>query len=292
MSDISAQGGGLTSREAKEREFDFTDEDFQFIRDMVVSHAGIKLADSKREMVYGRLSRRLRQVGLASFAEYCALLQEKPDEELGSLINAITTNLTSFFREKYHFEYMADTLGPLFEKTKVHDRRVRIWSAGCSTGAEPYSIAITAREVWPAERGWDVKILATDIDTNVLQTAADGIYDQKEVAEIPDARIRRWFMRGKDINAGSVRVKQELRNMIAFRQLNLLGPWSMSKSFDIIFCRNVVIYFDKDTQRTLFSRFADMLAPEAHLFIGHSESLARVCDRFKLVGQTTYRKTE
>ena len=275
----------------KEREFHFTDKDFQFIREMVATHTGIKLADSKREMVYGRLSRRLRQLDIASFADYCALLQEDAEAELGSLINAITTNLTSFFRERHHFEYLTNTLAPLLEKTKT-DRRVRIWSAGCSTGAEPYSIAMTMRAALPSTRGWDVKILATDIDTQVLRIAGDGIYSEKDVVGVPDALMRRWFMRGKAAHAGSVRARKELRDMIVFRQLNLLGPWPVKKPFDFIFCRNVVIYFDKDTQRKLFSRYADKLAPEGHLFIGHSESLYKVSERFRLIGQTIYRKTD
>jgi len=290
--ETTTNGSALAASGAEEREFHFTDEDFQFIRQLVGTQTGIKLADAKREMVYGRLSRRLRQLNLASFAEYCALLKENPEDEIGSLINAITTNLTSFFRERHHFEYLANSLAPLLEQAKAHDRRVRIWSAGCSTGAEPYSLAITAREAWPATRGWDVRILATDIDTNVLQTAANAVYHEKDIADVPEAQRRRWFMRGKGDNAGTVRVKKELRDMIVFRRLNLLDPWSMKKPFDIIFCRNVVIYFDKDTQRALFSRFADMLKPEGHLFIGHSESLYKVCDRFRLIGQTIYRKTE
>jgi chemotaxis protein methyltransferase CheR len=275
----------------KEREFHFTDKDFQFIREMVATHTGIKLPDSKREMVYGRLSRRLRQLNIASFNDYCALLQENADAELGSLINAITTNLTSFFRERHHFDYLTDTLAPMLEKTKA-DRRVRIWSAGCSTGAEPYSIAMTMRAALPSTRGWDVKILATDIDTQVLQTAMGGVYSEKEAVGVPDALMRRWFMRGKGAHAGSVRASKELRDMIVFRQLNLLGAWSVKKPFDFIFCRNVVIYFDKDTQRKLFSRYADKLVPEGHLFIGHSESLYKVSERFKLIGQTIYRKTD
>lgn len=275
----------------KDREFHFTDKEFQFIRELVARHTGIKLADAKREMVYGRLSRRLRQLNITSFADYCTLLQENAEEELGSLINAITTNLTSFFRERHHFDYLTGTLAPMLEKAKT-DRRVRIWSAGCSTGAEPYSIAMTMREALPPTRGWDVKILATDIDTSVLQTARDGVYGDRDVSGVPETQMRRWFMKGSGARAGCVRVKKELRDMIVFRQLNLLGPWPAKKPFDIIFCRNVVIYFDKDTQRKLFDRYADMLVPEGHLFIGHSESLYKVTERFRLIGQTIYRKKD
>lgn len=279
---VRADGGG--------REFNFTEEDFQFLRGLVTTHAGIKLADAKREMVYGRLSRRLRQLNLTSFAEYCAYLKENADSETGILINAITTNLTSFFRERHHFEYLTQTLAPLLEKSNTN-KRIRVWSAGCSTGAEPYSLAMTLREAFPSMRGWDVKILATDIDTNVLQTAMDGVYSEKDVAEIPPAQMKRWFMKGIDANAGNVCANKELRGMITFRQLNLLGPWPMRNQFDFIFCRNVVIYFDKDTQRKLFDRYADILVPEGHIFIGHSESLYKVSERFRLIGQTIYCKT-
>ena len=290
MNTASIEGNAGQAGE-KVREFHFTDKEFQFIREMVTSHTGIKLPDAKREMVYGRLSRRLRELSLNSFSDYCALLEKDADSELGHLVNAITTNLTSFFREKHHFDYMKQTLAPLLEKHN-RDKRVRIWSAGCSTGAEPYSIAMTMSETLPSARGWDVKILATDIDTKVLQTGKDGIYHDRDVTGVSDQQLRRWFQKGKGEHEGTMRVQDELRDMITFRQLNLLGPWPMKKTFDFIFCRNVVIYFDKDTQRKLFSRYADHLAPGGHLFIGHSESLYKVSDRFKLIGQTIYRKTE
>ncbi len=273
-----------------DREFHLDERDFRFISELVGAKTGIQLSDGKRELVYGRLARRLRQLGFDSFSDYCALLKQDDGDELMQLVNAITTNLTSFFREKHHFDYLARTLVPAWLKANAATRRIRIWSAGCSIGAEPYSLAITLREALGNERGWDVRILATDIDTNVLAAAAAGAYPEKEVAGLPLAQLRRWFLRGSGANAGKVRARDELRDLIEFRQLNLIEPWQVPGPFDALFCRNVVIYFDKPTQKALFDRFADNIVPGGHLFIGHSESLFKVTDRFELIGQTIYRK--
>ena len=272
------------------REFHLDERDFRFISELVGAKTGIQLSDGKRELVYGRLARRLRQLGFDSFSDYCALLKQDDGDELMQLVNAITTNLTSFFREKHHFDHLARTLVPAWLKANAATRRIRIWSAGCSIGAEPYSLAITLREALGDERGWDVRILATDIDTNVLAAAAAGAYPEKEVAGLPPAQLRRWFLRGSGANAGKVRARDELRDLIEFRQLNLIEPWQVPGPFDALFCRNVVIYFDKPTQKALFDRFADNIVPDGHLFIGHSESLFKVTDRFELIGQTVYRK--
>ena len=274
----------------KEREFVLTDRDFAFLADLVGRHTGIKLNAGKRELVYGRLARRLRQLGLTSFTDYCKLLTDDNDEELLNLVNAITTNLTSFFRERHHFEYLARQVVPHLLVKNAATRKIRIWSAGCSTGAEPYSIAITMLEALRDARNWEVEITASDIDTNVLHTAERGVYAQKEVDGISPERLRRWFLRGKAANGGKVRAKDELRNLITFRRVNLIEQWPFAGPFDIIFCRNVVIYFEKDTQKQLFNRYAEVMVPDGHLFIGHSESLFRVCDRFQLLGQTIYRR--
>jgi chemotaxis protein methyltransferase CheR len=274
------------------REFDLGDKEFRFIAELVGKKTGIQLNDSKRELVYGRLARRLRQLGMVTFAEYCDLLRRDEGEEMLNLVNAITTNLTSFFRERHHFDYLGTRLVPELLKANAATRRIRIWSAGCSTGAEPYSIAITLREALANARGWEASILASDIDTNVLQTAADGVYAEKEVEGLPPAQLRRWFLRGKGANSGRVRAKDELRDMIDFRQVNLIeSSWPVQGPFDAIFCRNVVIYFDKPTQKMLFERYADLLVPQGRLFIGHSESLFKVTDRFALLGQTIYRRS-
>lgn len=276
----------------RDREFGFSHADFETIRRLVGEQTGIVLSDAKKDMVYGRLARRLRQLGLPDFASYCRFLEEDDGGEMGELINAITTNLTAFFREGHHFDYLGNVLLPQLMQEKVHERRIRIWSAGCSTGEEPYSIAMVLREVIPANRGWDVRILATDLDSNVLATGRHGVYPEERVRDLPRQRLSRWFQRGGGANQGFVRVKSELRDLISFKRLNLLHPWPFKGPFDLIFCRNVVIYFSKDTQRQLFDRFADMLAPRGHLFIGHSETLFRISERFRLVGNTIYQKNE
>ena len=271
-----------------EREFVFTDGDFEFIRRLVAEKTGIVLNDAKRNLVYSRLSRRLRQLGLEQFADYCELLKSGDDGELVNFINAITTNLTSFFRENHHFEYLRDTLLPELMRSKP-ERRLRCWSAGCSTGEEPYSIAMVLRETLPAS-GWDARILATDLDSEVVARARRGVYTQERVNGISPERLRRWFLRGKGDNEGMVQVRAALRELITFRQLNLMHAWPIGGPLDFIFCRNVVIYFDKPTQKVLFDRYAELLPVGGHLFIGHSESLFKVTDRFKLIGKTIYRK--
>ena len=271
------------------RDFVFTERDFRFIQRLIGESTGIVLSEAKRDMVYGRLSRRLRQLNLSSFADYCRLLEEGDEAELVQFVNAITTNLTSFFRENHHFDYLGGTVLPkLFSEKR--DRRIRIWSAGCSTGEEPYSLAMVVKESMPARGEWDIKILATDLDSEVLQRAKCGEYGIERVESIPKPRLRRWFRRGRGVNEGIVKVSPELQQLISFKQLNLMSAWPMKGKFDIIFCRNVVIYFDKPTQRVLFDRYADLIQDRGHLFVGHSESLHSVTDRFELIGKTVYRK--
>jgi chemotaxis protein methyltransferase CheR len=280
---------GQAVADVYQRDLVFTDADFNFIRQLVATQTGISLSEQKRELVYGRLAKRLRSLELQSFAQYCAYV-EKNEQELHELVNAITTNLTSFFREPYHFDYLRETVLPGLLRSNAASRRIRIWSAGCSTGEEPYSIAMTVRDAIPASHGWDVKILATDIDSNVLAKAQQGVYSEERSSGIPEHYMRRSFRRGHGDNAGMLRVNDEVRSLITFRQLNLMHEWPMKGPFDVIFCRNVVIYFEKSTQRLLFNRYADLLADGGHLFIGHSETLFKVCDRFTLIGRTIYRK--
>ncbi len=272
-----------------QREFQFTDRDFRCLQRLVARHTGITLSPAKRDMLYSRLARRLRALGLRRFKEYCALLQEDGNsEELRHFTNAVTTNLTAFFREPHHFDYLRDEFLPAMIERRADRRRLRIWSAGCSTGEEPYSIAITLAETMP--RDWDVRILATDLDSNVLDRARQGIYSEERTAEVPERLKRKWFLRGRAGHQGKVRVRRELRDMIRFRQLNLMHEWPMRGPVDAIFCRNVIIYFDKPTQSRLMDRFADILADDGRLFLGHSETLYRVTDRFQLLGRTIYRK--
>lgn len=272
------------------REFELGDREFRCVQKLVGEHAGIVITDAKRDMVYSRLVKRLRKLELGSFKAYCDLLQGDSDEELGHFVNALTTNLTAFFREQHHFEHLQQVVLPQLLRERQNERRIRIWSAGCSTGEEPYSLAIAVREVIPEQAGWDVKILATDLDSNVVATAQHGVYKEERIQDVSRTRAERWFLRGSGNNRGFVRVKPELQQLISFRQLNLLGAWPLRGPIDIIFCRNVVIYFDKDTQRKLFDRYADILDTSGHLFIGHSESLFKVSDRFRLLGNTIYRR--
>lgn len=271
------------------QEFVLTDSDFERLRGIVREQTGISLADSKRELVYSRLARRLRKLKLPSFSEYCILVETGDGEELQELTNAITTNLTSFFREKYHFEQLATEALPQIMQTRAASRRLRVWSAGCSTGEEPYSLAMVMRETLERHANWDIRVLATDIDSKVVETAAAGVYTADRFNGMDPARTARWFKDSGPKN-GQLAASEELKSLITFRQLNLLDPWPMKGPFDIVFCRNVVIYFDKDTQRQLFDRLADIQEPGGWLFIGHSENLFNVTQRYKLVGRTVYRR--
>ncbi|MDH4133416.1 MAG: protein-glutamate O-methyltransferase CheR [Gammaproteobacteria bacterium] len=279
---------------AREMEFEFTDRDFEFLRSIVTSHTGITLGGHKRQLVYGRLTRRLRQLNISTFSQYCVYVEQHLNDELGELVNAITTNLTSFFRENHHFEHLAESALPDRMDNNGLQRRLRLWSAGCSTGEEPYSIAMTVAEtLGSALPVWDVRILATDIDSQVLARAANGVYTQDRIEGISGARQKRWFRRGAGPNQGKVRMDDALRSLISFKQLNLMDEaWPMRGPFDIIFCRNVVIYFDKPTQKKLFDRYADLLAPGGYLYVGHSESLHGTSTRFRLIGRTIYQKAD
>lgn len=277
--------------EAADRDFEFTEADFKRVQQLVGEHTGIALSDAKHDMVYSRLSRRLRARSLTDFDTYCRLIESGQDEtEMVEFVNSITTNLTSFFRENHHFEFLGKELLPALMKKNAATRCIRIWSAGCSTGEEPYSIAMVVRETVPDD--WDVKILATDLDTNVVNHGATGVYDEQRVDGLPAALLKRWFRRGTGGNAGKVRVAPELQSLISFRQLNLMQEWPMHGQFDVLFCRNVVIYFDKTTQQRLFDRYAERMVSDGHLFVGHSESLFKVTDRFELLGKTVYKRVK
>lgn len=274
----------------RRREFAFGDRDFAWIQRTVKERVGINLTDAKRDMVYNRLTRVLRRRGLDSIGAFLARA-EADDAALLDLINAVTTNVTHFFREDHHFERLAATLPEIVDRHRA-DRRIRVWSAGCSTGEEAYSIAITLEESLPTvARGDDVLVLASDLDTNVLATASAGVYPASSIENLSAARRKRWFRRGRGANEGTVRVDDALKRRIRFRRLNLMDPWPMGGGFDVIFCRNVVIYFDKPTQRRLFARFAEQLRPGGLLFVGHSETLTGGTDAFEFVGQSSYRRT-
>lgn len=280
--------------EGKQREFLYTRKDFNFLRTIANDRTGIVVGDDKYDMYYSRLSRRVRKLGLSSFKDYCDLLRNvgMQHEESTELVNAITTNLTSFFREKHHFSYLKDTAIPELLKKNKSSRRLRIWSAGCSTGEEPYSLSIILNESKHLLSGWDTRILATDIDSNVLAKASKGIYPNEAVKGLDKAVLRSWFQRGKGGQDGSVKLKADVQKKISFGQLNLMDNWSLDEPQDIIFCRNVIIYFDKPTKAKLIDRYADVLKPGGYLFIGHSESLYKTSDRFDLIGNTIYQKKD
>lgn len=274
-----------------QQEFLLSDSEFERLRAVVHDTTGISLGDSKKELVYSRLARRLRKLKLNSFAAYCEIVEGGDPAELQELTNAITTNLTSFFREKYHFDQLAAETLPQVERARAATRRIRVWSAGCSTGEESYSIGIVMREVLARHSDWDIRMLASDIDSKVLATAAEGIYPMDRFAAVSPERMQRWF-KPPPGKANELQASQELKSLISFKQLNLLDPWPMRGKFDVIFCRNVIIYFDKATQRSLFERLAQHQEPGAWLFVGHSENLFGVTDRYKLVGRTVYRRLD
>jgi chemotaxis protein methyltransferase CheR len=269
------------SPQERVKEFNFTVKDFERVRAMIRDCAGIALADGKQEMVYSRLARRLRATGLASFNDYLDQLERNALQgEWQAFTNALTTNLTSFFREPHHF--------PILAGHARNHASLSVWCSASSTGEEPYSIAMTLCEAY-GTLAPPVSITATDIDTDVLDIAAQGIYPAERVRSLPTEQLRKFFMKGKGSQDGQVRVRPELRKLIDFRQLNLLGQdWALKPPFDVIFCRNVMIYFDKPTQRQILSRFVSLMKPDALLFAGHSENFLYVSDALRLRGKTVY----
>jgi len=276
----------------REREFLFTDNDFDCLSQLAGDHAGINLTSSKRELVYGRLARRLRALGIKTFKEYCELLNEESSDEFMHFINAITTNVTSFFRENHHFHFLAQNLLLQIVKKQSHlaRPRLRIWSAGCSSGQEPYSIAIILKEGIKDIERWDAKILATDLDSDILDKAREGIYTIEQIPDMSPERQRRWLKRGSAKNKGTVKISDELKDLITYKQLNLTENWPMKGPFDAIFCRNVTIYFNRPTRELLLDNFANLLSKDGCLFVGHSESLFGLTKRFYSLGNTVHRK--
>ena len=252
---------------------------------------GINLAESKRELVYGRVSRRLRALGLSSFGAYRELLETGDGSELVAFCNALTTNLTSFFRESHHFDYLSDEFLARRRAAARRGERIRIWSSACSSGEEPYSIAMTIIETIPEWQKWDIKILATDLDSDILARAQRGSYGADRVKGMDPRRLGRFFTQVRNGTELGYSVIPELAQLITFKQINLMHDWPMAGPLDAIFCRNVVIYFDKDTQRSLFSRIAKLQRPGDLLFLGHSETLFKVSDEYGLIGKTIYRRS-
>lgn len=266
-----------------DRQFHFTDQDFQHIRKLIYDLAGINLSNSKSEMVYNRIVRRLRATGLTRVDDYLQLVQANESSERQAFINALTTNLTSFFREPEHFSLLAKHLSEI-----AKNQPIKIWCCASSTGEEPYTIAMTALETL-GRTSATVKILATDIDTQVLKAAAEGVYSVDRIEMMETSLKKRFFLKGKGDQQDNVRVRQELRDMITFQSLNLLdNSWDIQGPFDVIFCRNVMIYFDKDTQRKILKKFVPLMTPASLLIAGHTENFHHAADLFLKKGRTIY----
>ncbi len=277
--------------ELAQKQFDYTDRHFKKICGLIYDHTGITMPDTKSQLVYSRISKRIRSLSLNNFDEYCQLISSKNnDSEIKHFINSVTTNLTGFFREEHHFEYLSKTILPELKLKHQYDRRIRIWSCACSTGKEPYSIAIAIKESPVNLNGWDVKILATDIDTDVLNVGKTGVYNEDDTKGLTDSQIKKYFRKGRGENEGMLKASKALRDLITFKQLNLMHDWPMRKSFDVVFCRNVIIYFNKETQAFLFKKIANQMNSDSYLMLGHSESLFNVNDDFKLLGKTIYQR--
>ena len=264
------------------REFHFTEKDFERIRKLIYDRAGISLSPAKQDMVYSRLARRLRATRISSFNEYLARLERGDDMEMEAFTNSLTTNLTSFFRERHHFPLLAEHVN------KHRHRQISLWCSASSTGEEPYSMAMTMVDLFGTFTP-PVHILATDLDTTVLQKAQECVYPLDRLEKMPGEMVKRFFLKGTGQHEGMARVRKELRDMVTFRQINLLDEsWPMRGPFDAIFCRNVMIYFDKKTQYDVLKKFVPLLHKDGLLFAGHSESFYHAADLFKSQGKTVY----
>ena len=268
---------------ARDREFEFTDSDFERVRQLIYAHAGISLNKSKQDMVYSRLARRLRATGITSFHDYLALLERHDAVEWEAFVNSLTTNLTSFFREPHHFPLLAEHA---LKQAKRH--HISLWCSASSTGEEPYSMAMTLIDAFGTFTP-PVSIIASDVDTSVLAKGEAGVYPMERIEKLPADTVKRFFLKGTGSQAGMVRVRPEVRALVTFRQINLLSnDWPIRGPLDAIFCRNVMIYFDKETQLKILERFAPLLHPDGLLFAGHSESFHNAGHVFSLRGKTVY----
>ncbi|WNJ92339.1 protein-glutamate O-methyltransferase CheR [Bosea sp. 685] len=268
-----------------------TRDDMGFIAKLVYEHAGIVIREHKEAMTRGRLARRVKALGLGSVAEYCAFLRTPGAvSEIPELINAVTTNHTAFFRERHHFDHLRkDVLPKLLQERSGRRGRIRIWSSACSSGEEPYSIAATSRDVLGSRSDVDFRILATDIDTDILERAEAGIYPSELFERLPpDVKP---LLKLEAAARGEARISEDLRRLIAFKRLNLIEKWPMGGPFDVIFCRNVFIYFDTQTKASILDRFVALLAPGGFLYLGHSESLPQPHPQLRLIGRTIYERT-
>ena len=265
------------------REFSFSDADFERVRKLIYQHAGISLSPIKKDMVYSRLARRLRALSKSSFNDYLDALERNGGDEWERFVNSLTTNLTSFFREPHHFPIFAGHLRKIGNK-----RPIKIWCSAGSTGEEPYSIAMTVMETFGADVS-HVTIAASDLDTNVLATAQKGVYPIERLDKLSPERLRRFFLKGTGSQEGFAAIRPEVKRLVEFKRINLLdGSYPVKGPLDVLFCRNVMIYFDKPTQYKILSRFAPMMQSDGLLFAGHSESFLHAADLFKSLGKTVY----
>ncbi|MDP3801780.1 protein-glutamate O-methyltransferase CheR [Brevundimonas sp.] len=274
-----------------EGEFVFTAEDFRHIAEILHSYAGIALNEGKAALVYSRLAKRLRVLGLRSFRDYCALIQGVDGvDERQIMTAALTTNVTRFYREPHHFDHLRDEVMPALVERARAGGRVRLWSAACSNGQEPYSMAMTVLSVLPEAADLDVRILATDIDPNMVAEGVAGVYSKEALEAAPALLRHRFFDKVPAQGADRLSAGPLLRRLVSFKELNLIGDWPMRGKFDVIFCRNVVIYFDDATQERVWSRFTPLMAPGATLYIGHSERVSGpAAKRLQTSGLTAYR---
>lgn len=278
----------MASSERPTDQVKFTDADFKVISDLAMRDFGLNLTSAKRDLVYSRLLKRLRTLGLETFKEYCDLLTGPNGAgERNTMLSALTTNVTHFFREDHHFKLLREVALPPMIKSAREGGRVRIWSAGCSAGPEPYSLAFTVLSMFPEAARTNLRILATDVDPEILKKAEAGVYAEEERKGIPEA-MRRFT---EPAGAGKFTIGQAARDLITFGRLNLIEDWPISGPFQVIFCRNVAIYFDKPTQSRLWARFGELISPGGHLCIGHSERVLGPAEQmFKAVGVTAYQR--
>ena len=270
----------------KHREFEYCREDFERVVKIIYRVSGISLSERKEDMVYSRLARRLRKHGIQRFGEYLDFVVQDTDEQK-AFVNALTTNLTHFFREEHHFDHLEDVFFPKLFST--NHRRIRIWSAGCSTGEEPYTLSMVRHNLKNKPKGIDFKILATDLDTNVLDTGRAGIYSDEKLAPI-SSEYTKWFSRDTQCRSNQKIVSDVLKKDVHFKQLNLMQDWPMKGPFQLIICRNVLIYFDRHTQEKLIARYSEMLEVGGYLILGHSESLGKHKLNYENLGKTIFRK--
>ena len=266
-------------------------EDFRRLAAMLHADSGIVMNETKATLVYSRLAKRLRALGLENFRAYCTLVADKEGvDERQKMLSALTTNLTRFFREPHHFDDLKSNILPPLIASLRQGGRVRLWSAGCSNGAESYSIAMTLLSLMPDAFDFDVRILASDIDYRMIETGQAGVYDLEQVKDAPRTLIDRWMVPVKDEGRPAIAAGEAMRQLVTFRELNLIGDWPMKGGFDVIFCRNVAIYFDETTQNGIWRRFTTVLHPGGRLYIGHSERVGGdAADRLRSEGVTTYR---